>query len=80
MGGHSFPLDRDQVVTILKDCGFIIKRQESSHAQWDGYVKNQWRIVTADHLKSKKGEFGKKLLSKMIQQSGLSKKEFYSHL
>jgi len=81
MGGHSFPLDRDQVETILKNLGFYIKRQESSHAQWEGYIKNQRRIVTVDHLKKgKKEKYGKKLLSKMMQQSGLSKKEFYSYL
>lgn len=81
MGGQYPPLDRSQVEAILKDLGFTEKRHKgSSHAQWEGYTKTKRRIVTVDHLKSKKEKYGDYLLKKMIQQSGLSKKEFYSHL
>jgi predicted RNA binding protein YcfA (HicA-like mRNA interferase family) len=81
MGKKYFPLDRGQVENILKKAGFQIKRQPgTSHAQWEGYVKGQRRIVTVDHLKSKKEKYGHTLLRKMIEQSGLSKKEFYSYL
>ena len=73
-------LDRKQVETILKNLNFSIKRQTGSHAQWEGYTRGQRRIVTVDHLKSKKEKYGRKLLNKMIQQSGLTKKEFYSCL
>jgi predicted RNA binding protein YcfA (HicA-like mRNA interferase family) len=79
--GNRFPsLDRAQVETILKNLGFTPKRQKGSHAQWEGYVKNKRRIVTVDHYKSKKEKYGRKLLSKIYQQAGLSKKEFYSYL
>ena len=81
MGKKYFPLDRGQVETILKNAGFQVKRHSStSHAQWEGYIKSQRRIVTVDHLKSKKEKYGHTLLRKMIEQSGLSKKEFYSYL
>ena len=79
--GRYYPLDRKQVETILKNAKFISKRHvSSSHAQWEGYTHGQRRIVTVDHLKSRKEKYGPTLLSKMIQQSGLSKKEFYSYL
>jgi len=80
MGGKYPLLDRDQAETILKNLGFAPKRQKGSHAQWEGYTKGQRRIVTVDHLKSKKEKYGPKLIRKMIEQSGLSKKEFYSYL
>lgn len=81
MGRKYFPLDRRQVENILTNAGFQIKRHSStSHAQWEGYIKNQRRIVTVDHLKSRTEKYGHTLLSKMVEQSGLSKKEFYSYL
>lgn len=82
MGGKYPPLDRSQVESVLHNLKFTKKRHKSgSHAQWEGFVKGQRRIVTVDHLSGKKKEkYGSKLLSKMIKQSGLSKKEFYSHL
>lgn len=79
--GNKYPsLNRQQIEKILKDAGFSLKRQSSSHAQWEGYIKDKRRIVTVDHMKSRKEVYGKKLLSKMIQQSGLDKKKFYSYL
>jgi hypothetical protein len=81
MGNKYFPLDQDQVETILKNAKFKFKRQSAtSHAQWEGYTKGQRRMVTVDHFASKKEKYGHTLLKKMIQQSGLSKKEFYSYL
>ncbi len=74
------PLDRSQVESILKKLDFHNKRQKASHAHWEGYTEGLRRIVTVDHLKSKKEKYGHKLLGKMIEQSGLSKKEFYSYL
>ena len=70
----------EKVETILTNLNFTVKRQKGSHSQWEGFTKGQRRIVTVDHLKSKTEKYGPKLLSKMIQQSGLTKKEFYSHL
>jgi predicted RNA binding protein YcfA (HicA-like mRNA interferase family) len=81
MGSFFPPLDREQVEDILKNSGFILKRREASHAQWEGCTGGKRRIVTVDHLGGKRKEkYGRELLGKMIQQSGLSKKEFYSHL
>ena len=81
MGQRYFPLDRDQVEAILKNLGFHKKSQKgTSHSQWEGYTRDRRRIVTVDHLKSKKEKYGHRLLGKMIQQSGLSKEEFYSYL
>ncbi len=78
--GRSYPsLDRKQVETILKSAGFEAKRQSSSHAQWEGYAKGERRIVTVDHLKSRK-KYVRKLLARMIRKSGFSKREFYSYL
>jgi len=81
MGKQYPPLDREQVEHILKRIGFVERRQKAtSHAQWEGYTKGQRRIVTVDHLRSKKEKYGPKLLGAMIEQSGLSKAEFYSYL
>jgi len=81
MSGKYPALDRKQIESILKALGFKQKsHKKTSHAQWEGYTKGQRRIVTVDHLKSKKEKYGPKLLGKMIQQSGLTKKEFYSYL
>jgi predicted RNA binding protein YcfA (HicA-like mRNA interferase family) len=81
MGGHFPALDQGQVESILKALEFQIKRQGgTSHTQWEGYTKGQRRIVTVDHLKSRKEKYGPYLLKKMIEQTGLSKKEFYRHL
>ena len=81
MGKRYFPLDRSQVENILKSLGFVEKRQKAtSHAQWEGYIKGKRRIVTVDHLSGKKEKYGPFLLGKMIEQSGLTKKEFYSYL
>ncbi len=81
MGKRYFPLDRIQVESVLKALSFVEKRHRStSHAQWEGYVNGQRRIVTVDHFSSKKEKYGKRLLGKMIAQSGLTKKEFYSYL
>lgn len=81
MGSRYYPLDRHQVETVLKKAGFYSKRQKgTSHEQWESYVKGKRRIVTVDHLGSKKEKYGHRLLGKMIEQSGLTKKEFYSYL
>lgn len=74
------PLDREQVESILRNLDFSVKNTKGSHSQWEGYAKGKRRVVTVDHLKSKKEKYGPDLLGKMIQQSGLSKKEFYSYL
>ena len=79
--GKKYPLlDQTQIERILKNLNFSPKRQKGSHTQWEGYTKDKRRIVTVDNLKSKKEKYGQELLKKMIEQSGLSKQEFYSYL
>jgi predicted RNA binding protein YcfA (HicA-like mRNA interferase family) len=73
-------LDRDDVESILKKLGFIPKRTKGSHTQWEGYTSGVRRIVTVDHMKSRKEKYGHLLTRKMIEQSGLNKSEFYSYL
>lgn len=81
MGKKYPPLDREQVESVLKILKFNPKKRKStSHTQWEGYTKGQRRIVTVDHLKSRKEKYGSRLLGKMINQSGLSKEKFYSYL
>jgi predicted RNA binding protein YcfA (HicA-like mRNA interferase family) len=80
MGKHYPLLDQDQVETILKSLKFYSKRKEGSHAQWEGYTNGVRRIVTVDDLKSRREKYSHDLLRKMIQQSGLSKNQFYSRL
>lgn len=79
MGGEYPPLDRDQVELILRSAKFTPVRTKGSHTHWEGIVKEIRRVVTVDHLGSKKEKYGP-LLGKMIRQSGLTKEEFYSHL
>lgn len=62
MGGQYPPLDRRQVESILKTLGFGVKRQKSSHAQWEGYTKGMRRIVTVDTLVAKKKNMGTNFL------------------
>lgn len=81
MGKRYPPLDRAQVEAVLKSLRFSPKRQPgSSHQQWEGHTEGQRRVVTVDHMKSKKEKYGPRLLKNMIDQSGLTKKEFYSYL
>jgi predicted RNA binding protein YcfA (HicA-like mRNA interferase family) len=68
------------VETVLKLLKFYPKRKQGSHTQWEGYTNGMRRIVTVDDLKSRKEKYSHDLLRKMIQQSGLSKNEFYSYL
>jgi len=81
MSGHYPLLDQSQVERILKRLNFEPKSQKgTSHTQWVGYTKKQRRIVTVDHFKSRKEKYSHGLLKKMIDQSGLTKREFYSYL
>lgn len=81
MGGEYPPLDRGQIEYVLKKLNFTKKRTTASHDQWEGTTNKKRRVVTVDRLSGKKKEkYGKDLTKKMIQQSGFSKKKFYSHL
>ena len=78
---YYYPLfNRNQVVKILKILDFISKVTHGSHTQWEGYTKEQRRIVTVKKLNSDTDLYSPDLMKSMIRQSGLSKKDFYSYL
>lgn len=68
------PLKPKEIETVLKRHGFFFKRQDGSHAQWEGYIVNTRRIVTVPQYSEIKS---KDVLKSIFQQSGLSWKEFY---
>ncbi|MCD6532603.1 MAG: type II toxin-antitoxin system HicA family toxin [Deltaproteobacteria bacterium] len=79
--GFRYPeLTPAKVRKLLRKAGFKKARQEGSHEQWEGHTKGQRRIVTVDSLGSKKETYGARLIQSMVNQSGLSKKEFYKKL
>lgn len=81
MGKKKYPLlDRNEIESILSKLAFSVKKTKGSHAQWEGYTNGKRRLVTVGHLKSKTEKYSRGLLNKMIQQSGLSKEDFYSCL
>lgn len=80
MSGRFPPLNKSQVESILKKLGFAPKNSSGSHTQWEGYVNGQRRIVTVDSYSTKNPTYGKRILKFMINQSGLTEKEFYSYL
>lgn len=81
MGRVFPPLDRIQVEAVLHRAGFALKSHKpTSHAKWEGYVRNRRRVVTVDYLSSRKEKYSPYLLRSMIEQSGLTKDEFYAYL
>lgn len=72
-------LDVGDVRAILSNAGFEFKRQKGSHQHWEGYVRGQRRVVTVD---ANCAPFTTKndITKRMIQQSGLTKDEFYELL
>jgi hypothetical protein len=83
MGRRYPPLNRSQIIEILKAHDFAPKKREgggTSHEQWEGYVKGQRRLVTVKKLPRDTDVYGSALLKSMIDQSGLTKKEFYAIL
>ena len=80
MSGKYPPLNPAQVEEILKKAGFNFLRKKGSHFQWEGIVKGKRRLVTVDHFGGQRSEtFGSRLMDSMINQSGLTKNEFYSY-
>lgn len=69
------PLTYQEVIAILKVRGFFLKDQEGSHEQYDNIVKSKKRKVTVDKNDSPYNDF---IIKSMIQQSGLSREEFYT--
>ncbi|OGP20063.1 MAG: hypothetical protein A2054_01320 [Deltaproteobacteria bacterium GWA2_55_10] len=78
--GRKFPLlTRPQVEAILTALGFLKKKagSGSSHTQWEAYINGQRRIVTVKKLSRDTDQYSDFLMRSMIEQSGLTKEEFY---
>ncbi len=72
------PLTPSDVRAILLKLGFKMKRQEGSHSHYERLpdeVVNQRRIVTVDTAHP---QFNRRLKKSMIEQSGFTRREFYS--
>lgn len=68
------PLTPREVITILIARSYHSVKTVGSHQRFTGTIRNQTRSVTVDlHFDS----FDDKLLKRMIEQSGLSREEFY---
>ncbi len=69
------PLSPQEVIRILRAWGFELARKGASdHQQWAGFKGNKQRLVTVDMGVD---EFDDWVLKSMIEQSGLSREEFY---
>lgn len=76
--GRKYPLlTRPEVEAILVALGFFVKKTTGSHAQWEGSNGGKRRIVTVKKLSRDTDQYSDFLLNSMIEQSGLSKDEFY---
>lgn len=72
------PVTKKEFIAVLKELGFKHKRTASSHEQWEHFLFNhQRRMVTVDGHHE---PFTRGLLNSMINQAGLSKKEFFKCL
>ena len=68
------PLAPREVIKILSARGFVHERTTGSHAHYWGRIKGQSRLVTVDmHYP----QFDPRLIKRMIEQSGLTRREFY---
>jgi predicted RNA binding protein YcfA (HicA-like mRNA interferase family) len=72
---RKFPsLTPDEVIDIMKARGFVLDRTRGGHAYYLGSVRGEKRLVTVSvHYR----EFGTQRINDMIDQSGLTREEFY---
>jgi predicted RNA binding protein YcfA (HicA-like mRNA interferase family) len=64
-----------EFISILNEHGFAVVRQSGSHAQYEGFVDGQRRLVTvAAHRMN--DDILPGTLASMIRQSGLPKQAF----
>jgi predicted RNA binding protein YcfA (HicA-like mRNA interferase family) len=69
------PLTPQEVRDILRAAGFALERVDGSHEQWEsGSIRGRRRLVTVD---AGVRECSMKLIRSMIEQSGLTRDEFY---
>lgn len=68
------PLTPDEVIRILQARGFAYDYSRGSHDYYKGIIRGIARIVTVDrHYR----EFDVKFIRFMLDQSGLTREEFY---
>lgn len=68
------PLTPDDVIDILKARGFVLDRTRGGHDYYLGSIRGQRRLVTVSvHYR----EFSTQRIQDMIDQSGLTREEFY---
>lgn len=63
------------VVRALLDRGFVLKRQDGSHRQFEGSVSGKRRLVTVA-FHSANDDVAPKTLASIIRQSGLPRGAF----
>jgi predicted RNA binding protein YcfA (HicA-like mRNA interferase family) len=63
-----------QVTRILRDRGFRLDRQDGSHQQWVGLVRDQPRVVT---MIADAKDYAPKTMKSMIRQPVLTEHEWY---
>jgi predicted RNA binding protein YcfA (HicA-like mRNA interferase family) len=71
------PLSSRDVERILHKRGFKLSRQRGRHQQFVGYTKGRKRRVT---VLSHQKDFAPGTIRSMIQQSGLTREEWYRTL
>lgn len=77
MGARRYPpLSSSEVIAILNELGFVFKRQDGSHAQYERVADEHYEraLVTVD---TSIPEFWEEIIKSMIRQSKHSREEFY---
>lgn len=78
MSKEHWPLSCADVKRILTNLGFTLRpKKGTSHEQWIGQIRGQFRKVTVD---CPKAPFTPDLVKWMTSQAGVTKKEFYAAL
>jgi predicted RNA binding protein YcfA (HicA-like mRNA interferase family) len=68
------PLTPKEVIAILRARGFVYDHSRGSHEYYSGILKGKRRFVTVDVSYR---EFSIQRIKDMIDQSGLTREEFY---
>src|SRR5207302_1399202 len=77
MGKRSLPpLKPSEVVAILTNLGFVLKRQEGSHAQYE-HIANTTHARSLVTVDMQYREFDDQMMQNMIRQSNRTRQEFY---
>lgn len=72
---HLPTLTASEVRQILSARGFVYKRSKGSHEIYEGMINGQRRVVTVDENEAPFEPF---ILRSMIEQSGLTRDDFYA--